>query len=72
MTFRTFFYDILFSTFRSASEIRSQKSKNLNILDTFLILLKLFGLVIFRTKLYQNMLNCAKSMPNIGVSRFLR
>ena len=52
MTFRTFFYDILFSTFRSASGVRSQNSNIFNIFNTFLILLKIFGLVIFRTPVY--------------------
>ena len=49
MTFRTFLYGILFSAFRSASKVRSQNSNIFNIFNTFLILLKIFGLVIFRT-----------------------
>ena len=52
MRLRNFFVDIPLSTFDSASAVRSQISKIINIFNTFLMLLIIFGLVIFRTKLY--------------------
>ncbi len=66
MKFRNFFYDILYPTFDSASGIRSQNSNILNIFNTFLTLLKIFGLVIFRIKL------CKKTKKGPKVCQILK
>ena len=50
----------LYSTFNSASKTWTQISKVLNIFNTFLMLLIIFGLVIFRTKLYKNYVKTRK------------
>ncbi len=44
-----FFYNILYTTFNSASGGWTQISKIINSFNTFLMLLIIFGLVIFRT-----------------------
>ena len=52
MILGNFVLNFLFSTFNSASGGWTQISKIINIFNTFLMLLIIFGLVIFRTKLY--------------------